>query len=152
MPRPKEIADTGLFTYDHRHDGDRFWFVERPIRPVVMVGQEGRFIRPGMIEDETMNHAGNVASPDVPVAFLDGQVWLIDQIGVFNGGAAAKLMGVQIAYGAAAIFLGSDAAVGIIAPQEMLHVPLMIDEVVNTQVVVGGAAADLVSVHARRVA
>lgn len=152
MPRPREIDEAGLFTYDFRHDGSKFWFLERAIRPVVQVGQEGRFIRPGMMEDEVGGEAGNVALADFPDAFEPGQVWVIDHVGFFNGSVAAKLVGMVLIIDGAEIFLGSDAAVGIGAPQQFLTQPITIDDPVGVQVAVGGTAADRWSIHAKRVA
>ena len=153
MPvRPRKIKDTGLFTDDFRLDGGKFWFLQEAIRPIVQVGQEGRFIRPGMIEDEVGGEAGNVAIAAFPDAFLPGQVWVIDHVGFFNGSVAAKLVGMVLIIDGAEMFLGSDAAVGILAPQEFLTQPITIDDQVGVQVAVGGAATDRWSIHAKRVA
>lgn len=152
MPiKPRQIDDAGLFTNDWR-DSSKFWWLNAPIQPIMNVGLGGRFIRPGMIEDELGNSPGNAAIAAFPDAFVDGQVWELDHVGFFNGGAAAKLVGMQIAYDAGNIFLGSDAAVGILAPQQFLSSPITIDDQIGIQVIVGGAAADVFSVHARRVA
>ena len=153
MPvRPRKIKDAGLFTDDFRFDGGKFWFLQEPIRPTVQVGTGGRYIRPGMIEDESLVHAGNVGSPPFPAAFVDGQVWVVDHIGVFNGTAAAKLMGATIVFNGVGHNLMSDGAVGIAAPFALLHNDIYIDAPVNTQIVVGGVAADNLTIHARRVA
>ncbi len=149
--KPFKWPFSGLFSSDYRDEG-KFIHVDPVLQPVITLGSNGRLIRPGMIEDEIQNEAGNVAIAAFPDAFVDGQVWIIDHVGFFNGGAAAKLVGMQIAYNVGNLFLGSDAAVGIGAPQEFLQQPLHIDGQVGVQVIVGGAPADVYDIHARRVA
>ena len=149
--KPIKVPFSGLFEYDYRVEG-KFVFVDRVLQPIIALSSDGRLMRAGMIEDEIENSAGNVAIAAFPDAFLEGQVWVIDHVGFQNGGAAAKLVGMALAYDANMMFLGSDAAVGIGAPQEFLSSPIYIDDQVGLQVLIGGAAADIFSIHARRIA
>ena len=154
MPRPREIDEAGLFTYDFRHDSSKFWFLERAIRPVVQVGQEGRFVRPGMIQDQSIVHAGNVGSPDFPADadFDAGEVWVVDQFGVHNGSGAPLVLSGEIQYQGVGHSCDIDrTALDNLHHESFLPQPFYIDGFINTQVT-GGTATEAVSVHARRVA
>jgi hypothetical protein len=151
MARPREIEEAGLFTYDFRHDSSKFWFLERPIRPVVQVGTDGRFIRPGMMEREGGTLASNVAFANFPDALEEGQIWVIDNISIINGGGAPRQFSATINIDGVA-FHGPTFNIDNLTTADLSFThPFYIDEQVGI-VITNGEAASAYSVSARRVA